>query len=100
MIADVASGPMMTCLDVPKSAYITMAASATYSPATGVTPAKSPKAIAEGTSTATTVMATTNSVLSSAGLKSLMRARPGMNRAMPLGVGVVDCIGLLFRCVY
>ena len=57
MIADVASGPMMTCLEVPKSAYITMAASATYSPATGVTPARSPKAIAEGTSTATTVMA-------------------------------------------
>ena len=93
MIADVASGPMMTCLDVPKSAYITMAASATYSPATGVTPARSPKAIAEGTSTATTVMATTNSVLSSAGLNPLMRARPGMNRAMPVVGGGDEDIG-------
>ena len=90
MIAAVASGPMMTCLEVPNSAYITMAPSATYSPATGVTPARSPKAIAEGTSTANTVMATTNSVRSSAGLKPLMRARPGMNRAMPVEVGVLS----------
>ncbi len=42
MIAVVASGPMMSCLEVPNSAYITMAPSATYSPATGVTPARSP----------------------------------------------------------
>ena len=89
----------MTCLEEPNSAYITMAPSATYSPATGVTPARSPKAIAEGTSTATTVMATTNSVLSSVGLKPLMRARPGMNRAMPVEVGCGGCIGLLFRSI-
>ena len=42
MIALVASGPMITCLEVPNSAYITIAARATYSPATGVTPARSP----------------------------------------------------------
>ena len=38
----VASGPMMTCFEVPNSAYITIAPSATYNPATGVTPARSP----------------------------------------------------------
>ena len=42
LAALVASGPVITCLEVPKSAYITMAPSATYSPATGVTPARSP----------------------------------------------------------
>ena len=62
MMALVASGPMMTCLEVPNSAYITIAPIATYRPATGVTPARSPYAIDEGTSTANTVMATTNSV--------------------------------------
>ena len=38
-MALVASGPMMTCLELPNSAYMTMAPIATYNPATGVTPA-------------------------------------------------------------
>ena len=46
-------------------------------------------AIAEGTITATTVIATMASVRSNAGLKPLMRLRPGMNREMPVGVGGV-----------
>ena len=84
----VASGPVITCLDVPNRAYITMAPRATYRPATGVTPARSPKAIEDGTSTANTVIATMNSVRSSVGVRLVKRARPGMKRLIPF-VGVV-----------
>ena len=37
-MALVTSGPMMTCLEVPKSAYINIEPSTTYNPATGLTP--------------------------------------------------------------
>jgi hypothetical protein len=40
--------------------------------------------IADGTSTAKSMIATTSSVRSSAEFAPLKRARPGMNRAMPL----------------
>src|SRR5512139_612667 len=82
MMALVASGPMITCRDVPNRAYITIAATATYRPATGLTPARSPYAIDEGTRTAKTVTATMKSVRSSTGVMPVKRESPGMNLAM------------------
>jgi hypothetical protein len=90
-MALVASGPMITCREVPNRAYITIAATATYKPATGLTPARSPYAIDDGTRTAKTVTATMKSVRSSRGVTPLKRARPGMNLAMPFE-GEVDVL--------